>query len=201
MSSRHHFKLPFCSLHRFACQHLLVVLVYLSFSRLLVISGSDRFYDACNCMHILPVFLDEQADVMLSWWKRLERLQCCKLAHSSVDDEKSFARSNFSMWIFFLAHKRQAIPRKRIKWETLRHQLRRNSFALLPFSCEACDMNYFLFEWMLQMCIFMETNGRTDTQSFTWNSAWFSLFRADNQIAIGAEVRETQEGKNKMKKI
>ena len=76
------------------------------------------------------------------------------------------------------------------KWETRRHQLRRNSFAPLPFSCEACDMNYFMFEWMLQMCIFM-ANKRVDRHTKHWYaehrvifSFFFFSFRPANQIAI-----------------
>lgn len=80
------------------------------------------------------------------------------------------------------------------KWETRRHQLRRNSFAPLPFSCEACDMNYFMFEWMLQMCIFM-ANKQADRHTKHWYAEHrvifsffvFISFRAANQIAIQAK--------------
>lgn len=38
------------------------------------------------------------------------------------------------------------ISKKEEKVRSRHFSQRRNSFALLPFWCEACDMNYFMFE-------------------------------------------------------
>lgn len=93
------------------------------------------------------------------------------------------------------------------KSETRRHQLRRNSCAPLPFSCEACDMNYFMFEWMLQMCIFM-----ANKQSFrrtklfqSWKRPcdflfFIFAFGAVNQIAKELEKNSSKRGRKQHQK-
>lgn len=91
---------------------------------------------------IVRVFLDDHP----TWCCRENRVvlkQCCKLTRSSVSE--SYTRS-CSMWTFWhlngIVSKNE---RRNITFTMRSHHQCRNSFALLPFWCEACDMNYFVW--------------------------------------------------------
>lgn len=116
------------------------------------------------------------------------QLCCCPLAHSAAT-----VKTNFRFW-----HRIEASSNDDVSSDILA--------APLPFSREACDMNYFMFERVPRMCIFMDKRAELSSNSakkpFLFSIPQSTQLPTCNSISNSSEVLlEVEKGKHLMLQI